>query len=349
MMSAIVLLLCGVLTPPKPADHVMLVINQSSMESLEIGSYYRTKREIPRENVAFIDVSRTEEIPEGEYKSSIEDPVRAAIAKSKHRIDFIVLTKGVPIRLKEDPKYSVDATLAGMNLQFRAIDKLDEVEIRRAVNPYFNKDEPFDSSKFGFYLVTRLDGYTIADAKRLVDSSLAAKAEKGPFFFDEAANRRIPGYVEMQRTLAQANDLLRGRGYESTIDTTTEFVVPPSPLMGYASWGSNDDAFTFEAYRKITFKPGAICETFVSTSGRTFLPTAGGQSLIADLIANGVTGIKGYVSEPFTFALAKPEILFDRYTSGRNLAESFYAASLVLKWKDIVIGDPLCAPYAKSP
>ena len=39
--------------------------------------------------------------------------------------------------------------------------------------------------------------------------------------------------------------------------------------------------------------------------------------------------------------------LFDRYVSGFNLAESFYAASLVTYWKDIVIGDPLCRPYAK--
>lgn len=348
MMSVLVLLLCGVVTPPKPADHVMVVINQSSMESLDIGAYYRVKREIPKENVVFVNVSRTEEVTDGEYKASIEDPVREAIKKSKTRIDYIVLTKGIPIRIKEDPKYSVDATLGGMNLQFRPINSVEEVEIRRAVNPYYNKDEPFDSSKFGYYLVTRLDGYTIADAKRLVDNSLAAKPEKGPFFFDEADNRKGAGYIEMQRTLSQANDLLRSRGFNSELDTTTAFIAPPEPLMGYASWGSNDSAFTTETYKKITFKPGAICETFVSTSGRTFNPTTGGQSLIADLIANGVTGIKGYVSEPYTFALAKPEILFDRYTAGRNLAESFYSASLVLKWKDVVIGDPLCAPYAKD-
>ena len=67
----------------------------------------------------------------------------------------------------------------------------------------------------------------------------------------------------------------------------------------------------------------------------------------ADLIVQGATGVKGYVSEPYTFALCRVDILFDRYTSGRNLAESFWAATPLLKWKDIVIGDPLCAPYAK--
>jgi hypothetical protein len=58
-----------------------------------------------------------------------------------------------------------------------------------------------------------------------------------------------------------------------------------------------------------------------------------------------VTGVKGYVAEPFSVALCPADILFDRYTAGYTLAESFYMAVPFLKWKDIVIGDPLCAPY----
>jgi uncharacterized protein (TIGR03790 family) len=73
----------------------------------------------------------------------------------------------------------------------------------------------------------------------------------------------------------------------------------------------------------------------------------GGQSVITDLIDSGVTGVAGYVSEPYTFALVRPHFLFDRYTAGFNLAESFYSAKLVLRWKGLVIGDPLCAPYAR--
>ena len=339
-------------TDPEEARRVLVVINQPSQDSLLVGTYYRAKRKIPRENVLFIDVSRTEEISNSEYRSAIERPVRAAIAKLKHRIDFIVLTKGVPIRVRQG-KYSVDALLGAMDLTFKPIEKLDEAEIRRAVSPYFQKDEPFNSEKFGFYLVTRLDGYTVADAKALVDNSLAAKPDKGPFFFDEAANRNSKAYIEMQSTLGKAHATLQKKGFDSVLDQTKAFIAPSAGLMGYASWGSNDSAYDRTIYRKIKFRPGAICETFVSTSGRTFnqlspVDSSKGQSLITDLIAAGVTGIKGYVSEPFTFALAKPEILFDRYTSGRNLAESFYAASMVLKWKDVVIGDPLCRPYAKQ-
>jgi hypothetical protein len=80
----------------------------------------------------------------------------------------------------------------------------------------------------------------------------------------------------------------------------------------------------------------------VSTSARTFLPTTGGQSLIADLIAHGITGVKGYTDEPLLQAVASPSVAMERYTSGFTLAESLYAASRFVGWEDVAIGDPLC-------
>jgi hypothetical protein len=75
-------------------------------------------------------------------------------------------------------------------------------------------------------------------------------------------------------------------------------------LMGYCSWGSNDPKFDEKGYLMLRFNPGAIAETAVSTSARTFLPTSGGQSLIADLIHGRVTGVKGYCDEPLLQAIA---------------------------------------------
>lgn len=329
------------------ARRVLVVYNGSSQQSEEIAKYYIGKRKIPGSNVVKVDCTSAEDISMDDYKLVIQSPVQARLRANKD-IDFILLVKGIPIRLKVEQQYSVDATLAAMELPFKPIDKLEESDLKRAFNPYFNANEPFTHAKFGFYLVTRLDGYTTDDCKNLVDHSLLAKPEKGPFFFDEAENRKDPAYKPMQDTLNRSNELLAAKGFSTRIERTAKFVAPDERLAGYASWGSNDGAFNNDTYKQLRFKSGALVETFVSTSGRTFLPTTGGQSLIADLIANGVTGIKGYVSEPYTFALAKPDILFDRYTSGRNLAESFYAASMFLKWKDVVIGDPLCSPYAKK-
>ena len=125
-------------------------------------------------------------------------------------------------------------------------------------------------------------------------------------------------------------------------DRSDVFVGDRSNLLGYFSWGSNDPNYNEKAYESLRFAPGSIGDTAVSTSARTFLPTTGGQSLIADLIAHGITGVKGYTDEPLLQAIASPSVTMERYTSGFTLAESLYAASRFVGWEDVVIGDPLC-------
>jgi hypothetical protein len=66
---------------------------------------------------------------------------------------------------------------------------------------------------------------------------------------------------------------------------------------------------------------------------------------MADLIAHGLTCCKGYSDEPLLQAIASPTIALDRYRSGYTMAESLAAASHFVGWEDIIIGDPLCAPY----
>lgn len=337
-------------TYPAQSTRVLVVINDGSPDSRAVGDYYVKRRMIPPANVVRINTSASENVTYDEYRFGIEDPVRRAIARSRTPIDFIVTTRGVPLRLRDNNGYSVDGHLASMNLK---IDPLPDsgtsfspADIQRTLNPYRGATVRFTSREFNMYLVTRLDGYTVAQAKALVDRSIQARRSNGPFVLDQAGNRKTGGYGQLNDALKVAGDVLLRKGFTVNVETSEAFAKPTQPLAGYAGWGSNDGKFDLAAYRALKFQPGAIAETFVSTSARTFAPTEGGQSLIADLIAQGVTGVKGYVSEPFTFALARPEVLFDRYTAGWTLAESFYAASLVTRWKDVVIGDPICAPYA---
>jgi hypothetical protein len=116
-------------------------------------------------------------------------------------------------------------------------------------------------------------------------------------------------------------------------------------LVGYFSWGSNDPFFNGSAYASLMFAPGSMADTAVSTSGRTFLSTTGGQSLLVDLIAHGLTSGKGYVGEPLLQAIASPAIALPLYYSGYSMAESLYAASRFVGWEDVIIGDPLCTPH----
>ena len=92
---------------------------------------------------------------------------------------------------------------------------------------------------------------------------------------------------------------------------------------------------------------GSIAETAVSTGGRTFAWGAGyGQSLVADLLEDGVSGVKGYVYEPYLSAVGYPSVLLPYYAYGYNFAEVNYAANPMISWMGTVVGDPKMAPYA---
>jgi uncharacterized protein (TIGR03790 family) len=338
-------------TSGKPAAHtpggrVLVVANERSADGLAIAQHYMRMREVPATNLVTVDIDEDDEVGEMEFRRRILAPIRSAIERVPERVDFVLLTRGIPLRI-QGHGYSVDAHIAGMRLAIPPMVGLDTTWLDRYHNPYYNSNEPFDSDRFAMYLVTRIDCAKRDDCIALIDRSLAARPLHGPFFFDAlyASTGSSSGYAAMDRTLHGAHRMMSSIGAWSVIDSSPRFVVPDVPLAGYVSWASNDNGFDAAAYHRLRFQPGAIAETFVSTSARTFNPVTGGQSRIVDLIEQGVTGVKGYVSEPYTIALADPQILFNRYLRGFTLAESFYAASRMILWKDIVVGDPLCAPY----
>ncbi len=110
------------------------------------------------------------------------------------------------------------------------------------------------------------------------------------------------------------------------------------------------DSFILRAIRPhMSWVDGSIAETAVSTGGRSFtLGTTYGQSLVADLLEDGVSGVKGYVYEPYLTAVGQPSVLFSMYSQGYNFAEANAAANTYISWMGVVVGDPKMAPYMST-
>jgi uncharacterized protein (TIGR03790 family) len=327
------------------ANNVLVIATRRSPDSQEIANAYAKAYNLPAKQICILDCLPGEEVKLVDFRKTIQRPLYDYL-KQNHletQIDYFVLTKGIPIRIQQG-RFSVDSALMAVPLQLPFAKEAGSWH----KNPYYGSIQPFSRKKYGFYLATRLDGYIVNHAKELIDNSRKAKRANGIFLLDLDPRRDKEGYAAINESMREASKLLKQRHYEVVLDTGNDFIGGERDLMGYYSWGSNDGNFSAFLYRSLRFRPGAIAETAVSTSARTFNRTNEGQSLIADLIEHGVTGVKGYVSEPFTPALCRAHILFDRYTQGRNLAESFWAATPFIQWKDLVIGDPLCAPYEKS-
>jgi uncharacterized protein (TIGR03790 family) len=352
----LLLLLTTACQAASSAARVLVIVNDNSPASKQIGTYYAAKRHISAGNICHLHCPVAEEIDEAAFLDDILTPVATMLARPAlaASVDYLVLTKGVPLRIHSDapaadPRFTPNGDSVDGRLMCQDIAGLSSP----SKNPFFNSAKRFSHKLTGLYLATRLDGYTVQDAEALVDRALAAKPASGTFLLDGCPSRNgggdppEMGLPPLNASLNTAAKSLKARGYGVILDQSDAFIGHTPNLMGYWSWGSNDSHFDAGLYKSNRFRPGAIAETIVSTSARTMLPTTGGQSLIADLVVTGVTGVKGYVAEPYTIAMARADILFDRYTRGWNLAESFYCASPLMHWKDLVLGDPLCAPYAK--
>jgi uncharacterized protein (TIGR03790 family) len=313
---------------------VLVVANANSAQSRGLARHYMTMRRIPLANLLLVQYDAADAqdtISQDRYLTDIATPIYGKI-KTLAQIDYIVLCRNLPSKIVDGA--SVDSALAG------------GIDNGSRLNPYWNATARFTSAAYGMYLVTRLDGWSWADARALVNRSIAA-GPGGTVFLDVDPSKS-GGYARFNEVMQTTASSVTATSVSVVVNATSAFTNPAIALAGYASWGSNDSSFDSTVWRSLTFVPGAIAETAVSTSA-AYLRTAnaGGQSQIAQLIRNGVTGVKGYIVEPSLSAIANPSVLFNRYTNGHNLAESFYAASMYVCWKDVVIGDPLCSPYAR--
>jgi hypothetical protein len=92
--------------------------------------------------------------------------------------------------------------------------------------------------------------------------------------------------------------------------------------------------------------PGAFCDHLTSFGG---LMTGAGQTLLSEFIRYGAAGACGTVTEPYNVPGKFPTaFLHVYYAGGCTLAEAFYQ-SVSGPYQQLLVGDPLCRPWAKIP
>jgi hypothetical protein len=93
--------------------------------------------------------------------------------------------------------------------------------------------------------------------------------------------------------------------------------------------------------------PGAIIDNFTSYGGN-FSPK-NQQTRVTEFLRMGAAGACGTVTEPTALPQKFPNnTLHVHYAHGCSLAESFYQ-SVAGPYQQLLVGDPLCQPWAKFP
>ena len=364
-------------------ENLFLVVNASSPDSVAVANAYAALRGIPPINVLMLPWREsTESASIATFRSDLLDPVLQAIdgRRLAPQIDCVVYSSDFPWRIdfaEELPesfktqqlhKYP-SGSLTGMTMLYGAVRSgqgpvwLDPQSNRywrpldaegvpkstdgfRGWHRYGQQGEVTEGTGNRYLLsvmlgVTAGRGNSVAEIVRGLEASAAADGTRPPgtIYFvtndDVRSKTRSPAFPPIVRAL-------------EALGVNAEIVsgVLPSAKRDVAGLMTGSPTFDW-ATSKSTIVPGAICENLTSL-GAVFTETAG-QTPLSVFIRAGAAGSSGTVIEPYALQEKFPHpSIHVHYARGATLAEAFYQ-SVQAPYQLLVVGDPLCRPWATIP
>jgi sugar lactone lactonase YvrE len=208
----------------------------------------------------------------------------------------------------------------------------------------------------------------LAPASRLIDSALAAEASggaSGKFMF--MRNSADPSRSILDHEYDGVISELSQRGYvdAQAVDfdaaLTGEYFA--SFFVGAANLGNYDPEGGSSTIEGNTYAPGSLVDNITSVGAtptnfdpNCVCPPVGlcacyfepNQPSIARWVAMAVGGVHGTVGEPWSNAFPSRRLILD-YVDGATLAEAYFRNMPFVFWKNLILGDPMAAPYATRP
>jgi len=367
-------------------SRILVVYNKEAPESRELAFTYASARNLKRSQIFEISCATSEEISRAEFESRIRLPIRNHLIKKKllktttatvnlgtsvkkmevaseNKVWSIVLMRGVPLKIRNDGTHPTDPDVPD---QFRrneaAVDSelallpFGEPEIAGFVpNPYFTDSglRPF-SGEFAkrMILVTRLDGPTPDDVRRMIRDSVAAEQLEltGRALFDARGIRdETSGYMIGDVWLRQSATFSRDAGLEVYLDDRGPTLAGTQPLEEIAIYGGWYDGQVSGPFKNpdFQFRPGAIAYHLHSYSASTVRNPD--RHWVGPLISRGAAATMGSVYEPYLRMTPALSIFFRSLLSGQTFAEAAYQSQSVLSWMVTMVGDPLYRPFPRGP
>ncbi|MBC7351401.1 MAG: hypothetical protein H5U08_03500 [Thermogutta sp.] len=184
-------------------------------------------------------------------------------------------------------------------------------------------------------------GNTLEEIFEYLRRSAAADASfpRGTIYFvqndDIRSRTRDPAFPEVVEALAKLNvraEIVHGIMPENKPDC--QGVMMGTAQFDWARSGS-------------TILPGAICDHLTSLGG--VMAKSAGQTPLTEFLRYGAAAASGTVTEPFAIAEKFPlPTIHLHYARGCSAAEAFYQ-SVYGPYQLLIVGDPLCRPWANIP
>lgn len=364
-------------------ENLFLVVNASSPDSVAVANAYADLRGIPPINVLMLPWREsTESVDIATFRSELLAPVLQAIDGRRlapqincvvyssdfpWRIDF---AEELPAALKAQELHKFPSgSLTGMTMLYGAVRSgqgpvwldpqsnrywrpLDAEGVPKSTDGFrglyrFGSQGEVVEDKGNRYLLSVMLGVTagrgnsVPEIVRGLSAAVAADGTKPPgtIYFvtneDVRTKTRSPAFPPIVRAL-------------DALGVTAEIVsgVLPTGRRDVAGLMTGAADFDWPASGS-TILPGAICENLTSYGG--IFTASAGQTPLSAFIRAGAAGSSGTVIEPYALQAKFPHAAIHvHYARGATLAEAFYQ-SVQSPYQLLVVGDPLCRPWAVIP
>ena len=373
--------------PEALAQHLLVVYNTKDPDSKSLAEYYASRREIAPDHVLGIACPTAEEITRKQYEDTVREPIISYIYRQnwmerrsapalinngtinllvavRNEVWAMVLMRGVPLRIANDPNLhgSMEET-APLQTNAAAVDS------ELALLPMFGFPPGglvpnlfFDVSNRGLVrtgpelatkiiLVTRLDGPTPDDVRRMIDDSLYAEENRlAGLAVVDTRGLRDPGnaYTPGDDRLRSAEHLLEKAGWSTEFDEQPDVLPASDPcnhVALYLGW-YHEGAIGPWVTPPNRFVRGAVAYHLHSFSATTVRSATAGW--VGPLIAHGAAATMGCVYEPYLDFTPHLDIFTKRLLDGDYFSEAAYASERGLSWMVTVVGDPLYRPFRQS-
>ena len=352
-------------------ENLLIIADPTDEFSIYAANYYRNARNVPPQNVLFIEPGATDYTAFVDINLSALSGSIATRALDDH-IDYILVMPSIDVYrvsapgLVSDPcpgaisNFSISACYTSA---FIAQDILAGGMRHSEANRYFaGSDDPpaFDSNTAylgGFpstssnarrYYIGAALGYkglrgnTLGQTFAMIDRSVAADGSfpQGTFYYmnnaaDPARNVRASQYAAALTSLTD-------------VGATGEIIDGALPLGRHDCLGVMS-GFASESIVQadLTLMPGAFADhltSFAATFG------AGQQTKVSQWITKGASGSLGTVEEPCNYTGKFPRAKFHaNYAQGMSLGEAAFRSLSFFPFQGLIYGDPLTRPFAHIP
>jgi uncharacterized protein (TIGR03790 family) len=325
--------------------HTLVIVNDNSALSQELGQYYQDARGLPERQVVHVRTTTNYTTDRATFTNEVVKPVLDYIAAAglSNQIDVLVLTRDLPYRVTVGSV--ANGSSAVLFYGFRTNGPPCSIS-SAARSDYFATETAFTHadgpSSNRYYLSSVLTGYDLDQARRTVDRAVLADGSfptgRVALLHTEDEFRSVR-WTQFDEVLFAA--AFRGQGIlPEALDL--DALSSTSNLFGYLT-GVATDPFP----GTLGFVRGALADHLTSYGGFLFDPA--GQMSILEWLRQGVAGSYGTVVEPCNYTEKYPHaLLHEWYARGFSLGES-YTMALSHPAEGVIVGDPLTAPYARPP